>query len=98
MTGGTVLGYAEDFQYRSCKINLAPGDRMFLYTDGVTEAFTRSDEAYGDERLELFLREHPGYSIEELVKGVLKEVNNHSEGVQQSDDITMLSICFSGRV
>jgi len=76
---------------------LAPGDRLFLYTDGVTEAFTKHNEAYGDERLERFLEQYQGFSIEELVKGVLTEVNEHSFGVPQSDDITLLSICFNGR-
>ena len=84
-------------QYNSRKITLAPGERIFLFTDGVTEAFTKNDEAYGDERLELFLQQHPGYSIEELVKGVLSEVNQHSMDVPQSDDITLLSISFAGR-
>ncbi len=97
MTGGTILGCIEDYQYHSRKIMLAPGDRIFLYTDGVTEAFTKNDEAYGDERLELFLQQHPGHSIEELVKGVLTEVNDHSRGIPQSDDITLLSICYNGR-
>lgn len=97
MTGGTILGCIEDYQYNSRKIMLAPDDRLFLYTDGVTEAFTKLNEAFGDERLESFLQQHPGYSIEELVKGVLKEVNDHSMGISQSDDITLLSICFNGR-
>jgi sigma-B regulation protein RsbU (phosphoserine phosphatase) len=97
MTGGAILGCVENFQYNSRKITLAPGERIFLFTDGVTEAFTKNDEAYGDERLELFLQQHPGYSIEELVKGVLSEVNQHSMDVPQSDDITLLSISFAGR-
>ena len=98
MTGGTILGCIEDYQYKSRKITLAPGDRLFLYTDGVTEAFTKHNEAYGDERLESFLRQNQDYSIEELVKGVLKEVNDHSMGIPQSDDITLLSICYKGRL
>ena len=98
MTGGTILGCIEDYQYKSRKITLAPGDRLFLYTDGVTEAFTKHNEAYGDERLESFLRQNQDYSIEEMVKGVLKEVNDHSMGIPQSDDITLLSICYKGRL
>ena len=97
MTGGTILGCMENFHYNSRKIMLAPGDRLFLYTDGVTEAFTRHNEAYGDERLERFLEQNQGYSIDQLVKGVLTEVNEHSAGIPQSDDITLLSICFNGR-
>ncbi|MFZ4520223.1 MAG: PP2C family protein-serine/threonine phosphatase [Bacteroidales bacterium] len=97
MTGGTILGYMEDFHFASRKITLSPGDRIFLYTDGVTEAFDKSDLAFGDARLEAFLLQHPEYTIEDLVKEVVKEVNDHSTGVPQSDDITLLSICFNGR-
>ncbi len=98
MTGGIILGYLEDFQYSSGRIKLEPGDRLFLYTDGVTEAFNKQEEVYGDERLKFFLQQVPGNSIEALVKGVLKEVSDHSTGIPQSDDITVLSILFNGRV
>ena len=97
MTGGAILGCIENYHYNSKKITLAPGDRLFLYTDGVTEAFTKNYEAYGDQRLALFLEENKEFSIEELVKGLLNEVNNHSMGTPQSDDITLLSICYRGR-
>jgi sigma-B regulation protein RsbU (phosphoserine phosphatase) len=96
MTGGTILGCMENFHYNSKKITLAPGDRIFLYTDGVTEAFNKADEAYGDDRLELFLGQAGGHSIEELVSGTLKEVSEHAAGIPQSDDITLLSIGFKG--
>jgi sigma-B regulation protein RsbU (phosphoserine phosphatase) len=97
MTGGTILGCVEHFQYHARKITLAPGDRIFLYTDGVTEAFNKLEEAYGEGRLEVFLEQNKGKSIEELVKGSLSEVNGHSTGIAQSDDITLLSICYNGR-
>ncbi|MEI7895409.1 MAG: SpoIIE family protein phosphatase [bacterium] len=97
MTGGTILGCIEEFQYKSNRIMLAPGDRLFLYTDGVTEAFTKENEAYGDDRLEAYLTQNSGNTIEELVRGCLKEVNDHSLGIPQSDDITLLSIHFSGK-
>ncbi len=98
LTGGMILGYMDNFQYLSKKITLEPGDRLFLFTDGVTEAFNKADAAFGDKRLELFLQQHPGHSNEQLVKDVFKEVNEHSAGIPQSDDITLLSICFTGRV
>ncbi len=98
MTGGTILGCIENFQYKSRKLTLAPGDRLFLYTDGVTEAFNKDNVAYGDDRLELFLGQQASGSIEDLVKGALEEVNEHSMGIPQSDDITLVSICFTGRV
>ncbi|MCX6268672.1 MAG: PP2C family protein-serine/threonine phosphatase, partial [Bacteroidetes bacterium] len=97
MTGGTILGCIENFHYNSRKIMMNRGDRLFLYTDGVTEAFNGQNEAFGDDRLKVFLQQNPIYTIEELVKGILKEVNDHSTGNAQSDDITLLSINFNGR-
>jgi serine phosphatase RsbU (regulator of sigma subunit) len=48
MTGGTILGCMKDFSYCSQKIQLNPGDHLlFLFTDGVTEAFNTKEELYG---------------------------------------------------
>jgi sigma-B regulation protein RsbU (phosphoserine phosphatase) len=98
MTGGVILGCIEEHQYRSRQIRLEPGDRLLLYTDGVTEAFNRDGNVYGDDRLEQFIREHPDAGTEELVKGILLDVNDHSSGIRQSDDITLLSIRYTGKI
>jgi len=97
MTGGPIMGCMEDFSYQSKKVQLAPGDRLFLFTDGVTEAFNTSDQCYGDNRLEDYLRSHLASSIEEVVKGSMQEVNTFSSGMAQSDDITYLAVSFNGR-
>ena len=97
MTGGVILGCMEDFPYRAKTVKLNPGERLFLFTDGVTEAFNITDEQYGDHRLEAFLNQHAGISIQDIVKSCLDEVNTFSTGVPQSDDITMLSIAYNGR-
>lgn len=96
MTGGTILGCVEDFNYQPGKIQLHPGDRLFLYTDGVTEAFDKEDKAYGEERLEAFLMQQMTTPTEQLVKNAITEVNTFSEGVAQSDDITLLVLRYSG--
>ncbi|MCX6276719.1 MAG: SpoIIE family protein phosphatase [Bacteroidetes bacterium] len=96
MTGGVILGCMEEFKYKSAKIQLAPGDRLFLYTDGVTEAFNTQDEAYGDDRLEAFLKQRINSPIDEIVKESLIEVNSFSTGMAQSDDITLLAISYHG--
>jgi len=98
MTGGVILGCIEDHHYRSRQIRLEPGDRLLLYTDGVTEAFNRDGTVYGDDRLEQFIREHPDAGPEELVKGILLDVNDHSSGIRPSDDITLLSIGYTGKI
>lgn len=96
MTGGLILGCMEGLTYQSKTIRLNPGERLFLYTDGVTEAFNMNNEAYGEDRLETFLKQNAGSSIDEVVKKSFTEVNDFSAGVPQSDDITLLSIVYHG--
>ena len=57
----------------------------------------KEGNVYGDDQLERFIHEHPGLSPEELVRGILRDVNNHSSGIQQSDDITLLAIGYKGK-
>jgi sigma-B regulation protein RsbU (phosphoserine phosphatase) len=77
-------------------LKLLPGDRLFLFTDGVTEAFNSLDKVYGDERLESYLSSRLTLPLEDLLKESLQEVNAFSIGMAQSDDITYLAISFNG--
>jgi len=97
MTGGTILGCMDDFSYRSKKIRLNPGDLLFLFTDGVTEAFNTREELYGDNRLVTFLEAHSSTPIEEIIKKSNQSVSDFSAGVPQSDDITLLAIRYHGQ-
>jgi sigma-B regulation protein RsbU (phosphoserine phosphatase) len=97
MTNGTILGCFEDVKYHSKKIRLMPGDLIFLYTDGVTEAFNTDDELYGEERLESFLELHPSLTSEDIVSESIQDVTRFSSGIPQSDDITLLAIKYLGR-
>ena len=96
MTGGPILGCLEDFNYQSKKFKLLPGDRLFLFTDGVTEAFNAENQVYGDERLEKYLQSHFSFPIEDVVKESMQEINAFSFGMAQSDDITYLAISYNG--
>lgn len=96
MTGGVILGCMEDIVYQSKKVQLNPGDLLFLYTDGVTEAFNILEELYEEERLENYLQNHLSHPIEEVVKESFREVMEFSTGVPQSDDITVLAIRYLG--
>ncbi len=96
MTGGIILGIIEDFDFQSGKLRLNPGERLFLYTDGVTEAFNSKEELFGEERLENFLYQRLNSPIEKIVKESFTEVNNFSSGVPQSDDVTILSFVYNG--
>ncbi len=77
------------FEEKTCE--LAPGDALFLYTDGVTEAENPEEEMFSKERMLGTLGKFAGKSARSIVEGVLAEVQEHAAG-RQSDDITMLCI------
>ena len=77
------------FEEKTCE--LAPGDALFLYTDGVTEAENPEEEMFSKERMLGTLGKFAGKSARSIVEGVLAEVQEYAAG-RQSDDITMLCI------
>ena len=89
-THGLVLGGIEFMRYRQGEIQLEPGDRLLLYTDGVVEAHNRDNELYGDDRLKSMVdstRDLPG---EQVLERIFADVNEHAAEVPQFDDITMV--------
>ena len=87
---GFVLAGMEDFCYKQEEIILQSGDRIFLYTDGVTEAMNCKDELYGEERLKKWLNVHKQDSLFEVLHGLREDIRTFSGETQQYDDITML--------
>lgn len=96
MTGGLALGVSEDFEFKSKTFRLNPGEQLFLFSDGVTEAFNANNEEFGEKRLFFSLSEKYGHSVDKITEEILKEVNEFSTGVPQSDDITLLAITYKG--
>ena len=66
------------------------GDKVVLYTDGVTEAMSVEEELYGEERLEALLQDKAGLAPLETVDAIRASVAEHAIGAEQSDDITVL--------
>lgn len=92
-----VLAAMEGMKYTLQEFDLNPGDRIYLYTDGVTEA-TRSDGAlYGEDRLQKYLNKAKNDSLEDVLKGVKKDIDQFIDGADQFDDITMLTIEYRGK-
>jgi serine phosphatase RsbU (regulator of sigma subunit)/anti-sigma regulatory factor (Ser/Thr protein kinase) len=91
---GLFLGTFETAKYREGQLTLRFGDALFLYTDGVNEAFSASEEQFGDERLEAFLQNHADLHPHALVDAMRAELRMWAVGAEQSDDITMLSLEF----
>ena len=85
-----ALGVLPGAAFAPSDAGLAPGDRLFLYTDGVTEAFDAQDREYGDERLQAFLARRPELGPAELVDAVVKDVLAFGGPVPPHDDITLM--------
>lgn len=90
-----VLGGLDNVQYASEKWQMRKGQRIFLYTDGVSEAQNKSGEFYGEERLRKSL-EQDMQSTRHTISCVQKDVSDFADGAEQSDDITMLELLYCG--
>jgi sigma-B regulation protein RsbU (phosphoserine phosphatase) len=96
-SGGLVVGAMEGITYRRERLLLEPGDDLFLYTDGVTEAMNGQDEAFSDERLERNMCALQARGLREIVDGIMASIRSFTGGAPQSDDITMMMIQYNGK-
>jgi len=87
-----VLAFMEDAKYREEEMYLKPGDTLYLYTDGVTEAMSHDKELFGEERLVKALNENKDYYPQDLLYAIKREVYKYADGAEQADDITMLAL------
>lgn len=90
--GGLALGIAPDFKFPEHSIQLAPGETLILYTDGVTEAMNADQEEFGVERLQAIFTGHPPSSAREVTRNIFDAVHTFAGDTPQSDDITCLSV------
>ena len=86
------LALDPDIIFMNEELTLAPGDCLFLYTDGVTEAKDSNGQRFKEKRLISTLNKNSDASPEELITTVKKELESFSNGTEQFDDITMLSV------
>ena len=93
--GGLVLGAMPGVEYQNHTLQLRAGDRLVLYTDGVTEAFNHVDEAYGEKRLMAEVLAHGEGSAEALVERICRSVTIFSGTAPQSDDITLTVLSWN---
>lgn len=91
---GLVLAAFEDFDYTVETTYLKPGDKLLLYTDGVTEAVDANNYQYGEERLARYLNHHKDDGVRETIEGLVADVNSFVGDVEQFDDMTMLIASF----
>ena len=93
---GLVLGAMDKSDYRSYEIQLVPGDTVFLYTDGVTEAVNAKNEEFGLERMVDALNLELEAPVAKLVDNVRGAINAFVGDAPQADDITMMVLRYFG--
>lgn len=88
-----VIGAMEEMNFVSETLTLQPGETLFLYTDGVTEAMNLADQLYGEERMDSLISGLPAQvTVSELIQVLAVDIAEFSGDCEQSDDITMLAI------
>lgn len=92
---GMVIGYEEGMKYTDYEVDLKPGDKIFLYTDGVPEATDESEKLFGMERMLEALNKDPEANPEQVLQNVREAVDLFVKSEEQFDDLTML--CFEYR-
>jgi phosphoserine phosphatase RsbU/P len=96
LESGPIVGIMEGFAFDTYSGQLAKGETLVLYTDGVTEARDKNDVFFGEKRLEQLLSVHSGESAEQLVASLHAAVQEFAIGEPQADDITVLALRFVG--
>ena len=87
---GFVLAGMEGVRYRVGELTLSPGDRMFLYTDGVTEATNAHNQLYGEDRLLAFMNANATMTADALLPALKADIDEFVGEAPQFDDITMV--------
>jgi len=95
---GFVLAGMEDMKYRAGSMQLDVGDKIFQYTDGVTEATNLGNELYGMERLGAVLNKFKTASPHEILPAVKQDIDAFVGEADQFDDITMLCLEYKSRM
>ena len=85
----------EYIPYPEHSINLKSGDRIFLYTDGVTEANNSENQLFGDDRLLEAIQKTENLSAPDTLKKVRESIDSFTGSAEQFDDITMLSFILN---
>ena len=93
---GPVLGALEGMEYGESSINLGPGDVLLVFTDGVTEAMDKEGSLYSDARLLQTMQDICEISADSILKTVCRSVDDFALGAEQADDITMITLQYTG--
>ncbi len=90
------LAIMEGTEFKDREFKLNPGDRIFVYTDGVPEATNQKDELFGTDRMLASLNQHSEASLQDVLPQLQDDIDIFAEGAMQFDDITMLVFDYRG--
>ena len=93
---GFVIGGMEGVKYQEYEIQMSPGAKLFVYTDGVPEATDANKELFGTERMMAALNAQPDAAPQEVLKNVRVHVDDFVKDAEQFDDLTMLCLEYKG--
>jgi serine phosphatase RsbU (regulator of sigma subunit) len=96
-SGGGPLGFFPDCNYAEESLQITPGDKLLLFTDGLTETSNSESEEFGEDGLIRVMREHPRVSAEELQKKIIQTVTEFGGG-SLKDDATLVVISAMEKV
>jgi len=86
------LGILDEADYKETRVQLAPGDKVVFYTDGIVEAMNKEQEIFGFERLQKLVEESQTMNAEALLKEIMERVNHFVGEAPQHDDLTAIVV------
>ena len=89
---GRIIGWLEDISIEPVEMDIEKGDRLILFTDGITESFNSSEEMYGFKRLQDMVEKSAGVSGDELIDDIIKDLREWKGGQQFNDDFTIVVV------
>lgn len=93
---GLVIGAMEGIRYKEYEIRMNPGDRIFVYTDGVTEATDMQNQLFGTGRMLASLNANRDASGEDLLRNLKQDIDTFVGEASQFDDVTMMTLLYNG--
>ncbi len=93
--GGTIIGVGSELPFQEGSLEIGTGDRLFLYTDGISEYRNGDGELYGQERLRGGILKSKGGTIRVHTDGIIKDLMSFGDAIPPQDDVTLLGIEFN---
>jgi len=94
--GGTIIGLNRDLLFEEGVELLSPGDKVLLYTDGVTEMKNQDNELYGTKRLHALVEKMKNEPVAEIVNAIKVSLDDFRKGVVPQDDTSIMCFEFNG--